>query len=679
MTRTRLPVLVFLAAGASASDVVTAQQVDRRWLAPVSGNWTDNLAWDPVGFPNNAGPLTFRAFIDVGGSPYTVTLDQDITIDEFTIGALGNNNPTLDLTTNNLTVEFDYIHRGGTVRSPTGTGTVTVAGTSFLTGARFEQLDFVSNGVIEFDGPVRCEIVETCIIHNGSRINWSGTGGIRFFGGGELDNGFNSTFEITNDQSMTWDNAGVQPAIFNAGTIVKTTATGTTRFTGVELVNDGTLDVTNGTIRADTVTLAGGNTLDRGTWIVRDNATLSLPNAVIAVNDAAVELRGRGARFTALSNNITDNGPNGTLTIAESHRLFARAGNFTNAGTLTVDGAGSRLSVAGGLGPANFINTGTATANGSGTIDVTGDFTNNGTLTVGLGSDMLVNGTITNFTGGTFTAGIFNLNGRLRSPNLDVSTVEAELNYDDPNPQSGLINTTTGQNALFNLNTIGPAGRLRISNGRNLEVAGNLALAGELTLGQGLLNEPISTFTVPGTLTQTSGVLRFGGGRLNVGELDLQGGSIQGNGTINGRAVVNGVIDPGGSPGLLRILGDLVLMASPRSGLTIEIAGLVPVLEFDHVRVADEMRFEGGSAGTLDIQLLGGFSPVKGDSFRIMAWGSRAGRGEFAQVNFPTLPGGLEFRLIYRDRGLFAAVVPAPAGVAAGAFVLLAASRRRRA
>ncbi|MHB9078475.1 MAG: PEP-CTERM sorting domain-containing protein [Pirellulaceae bacterium] len=109
-------------------------------------------------------------------------------------------------------------------------------------------------------------------------------------------------------------------------------------------------------------------------------------------------------------------------------------------------------------------------------------------------------------------------------------------------------------------------------------------------------------------------------GHLRVALLDLkQGGSLTGNGTINGDVVTNGVITPGQSPGKLTVLGDYQQLADGL--LKIELAGYTFGTEFDLLEV-------GGMAtlgGTLEISLLGGFQPTPTDTFDFLTAGSIEG------------------------------------------------------
>ncbi len=131
-----------------------AGQIDAYWLNAADGTWTTASNWsvDPAlpfnGFPN---PLDrYHAHIDATGSPYTVTLDFDIEIDNLTIdsadvtflhtaGLLGLNGGTLDLRTGH------YLLDGGSLGNMTVTssgGTIGFgAGDHTFDGITFDQID----------------------------------------------------------------------------------------------------------------------------------------------------------------------------------------------------------------------------------------------------------------------------------------------------------------------------------------------------------------------------------------------------------------------------------------------------------------------------------------------------------------------------------------------------------
>ena len=91
---------------------VTQAQIDAWWTNPDGGVWVDGANWstDPD-YPNNGPSETYNATIDLAGNPYTVALDTDITIDNFTLDSAA-------ATLNHLTGTFSVL---GTANLLSGT------------------------------------------------------------------------------------------------------------------------------------------------------------------------------------------------------------------------------------------------------------------------------------------------------------------------------------------------------------------------------------------------------------------------------------------------------------------------------------------------------------------------------------------------------------------------------
>lgn len=139
------------------------------------------------------------------------------------------------------------------------------------------------------------------------------------------------------------------------------------------------------------------------------------------------------------------------------------------------------------------------------------------------------------------------------------------------------------------------------------------------------------------------------------GTLDLAAGTLRGTGNIQAVAagsepkVINrGVLRPGHPTGTLviRASGGFEQTASGEIILGIGAAGR-GFLRFDRTAAALD--------GTLTLELLEGFSPPVGQSFRLLDYSSRT--GEFAQVNLPDPGPDRRFELVYESDGLTARVV----------------------
>ncbi|MCX5654104.1 MAG: PEP-CTERM sorting domain-containing protein, partial [Planctomycetota bacterium] len=147
-------------------------------------------------------------------------------------------------------------------------------------------------------------------------------------------------------------------------------------------------------------------------------------------------------------------------------------------------------------------------------------------------------------------------------------------------------------------------------------------------------------------------------------------GSYNGGTTGTGTVYIEGDLRPGHSPGAVTFEGDLVLGSGAH--LVAELAGTTPAAQYDQVSVGGLAALD----GTLDVVLLGGFSPAYGDTFNLFDFGDFA--GSFDAVNLPALGGGLA----WDASGLYSTgsiqVMPEPATLALVGLGLAASLLRRR-
>ncbi len=89
-------------------------------------------------------------------------------------------------------------------------------------------------------------------------------------------------------------------------------------------------------------------------------------------------------------------------------------------------------------------------------------------------------------------------------------------------------------------------------------------------------------------------------------------GSLNGTGLVSGNVTNAGVLAPGNSPGPLSISGNYSQQAIGE--VNIEIAGTTPGTQYDELVINGTVTL----AGTLNVSLLGGFTPAVGNSFTII-------------------------------------------------------------
>src|SRR5207237_10396017 len=73
-----------------------AADVTSSWMPSANGTWNNAANWNSAFFPNNGnGGFTYSALIGATGSPYTVTLNSSVTVNDLNLTAA---NATLSLT-----------------------------------------------------------------------------------------------------------------------------------------------------------------------------------------------------------------------------------------------------------------------------------------------------------------------------------------------------------------------------------------------------------------------------------------------------------------------------------------------------------------------------------------------------------------------------------------------------
>jgi hypothetical protein len=395
------------------------------------------------------------------------------------------------------------------------------------------------------------------------------------------------------DGVMTLVNSGTinanQPVALtiaaNGGTtntgILEATAGGTLGFSGTTVTNTngiintsgGAISASSSTINGGTVTLAGGSlknsTISGATVTVAGSGNLQLNDGSIVSgtlnNSAAMEIVG-DSYTNALGGTVT-NAASGVIKIDDHAYLTLQSGTYTNAGTISMNSAGStsavtelvigapNVTLSGGgtltmsndvynyiLGAATadtltnqetiqgsgnigdglmgFVNDGTVLANQTTTLTIqpssTG-FTNNGTLQVNAGSTLDITGSaFINFisTTGTLTGGTYDVNGgTLQFTNANIVTNAADITLAGATAE---IISNTNANALANFatNAAGGVFTLGASYG-TFTTGGNFTNNGTLAIGAG------DTFQVAGALSNFAGTTLTGGAYYVAGTLQF--------------------------------------------------------------------------------------------------------------------------------------------------------------
>jgi hypothetical protein len=143
---------------------------------------------------------------------------------------------------------------------------------------------------------------------------------------------------------------------------------------------------------------------------------------------------------------------------------------------------------------------------------------------------------------------------------------------------------------------------------------------------------------------------------------ELDAGALYGSGTLIANAQSSGEVDPGtvGSPGILTITGNYAQTTSVGTGtLNIDLAGTTAGTGFDQLNISGSANL----AGTLNLNLVPGYIPNIGDSFKILTYASYT--GGFSTITGLTFNGGTErFNVQYNPTNVTLVVVTNSSGSA---------------
>jgi len=175
---------------------------------------------------------------------------------------------------------------------------------------------------------------------------------------------------------------------------------------------------------------------------------------------------------------------------------------------------------------------------------------------------------------------------------------------------------------------------IHIRSGATIEFNNRLALRG-------------NTFTKTGSgILAINNKLNFGGGTIQV-----QSGTLAGNGSIGGAVVNAAGVAPGDSPGILTIDGMYDQTASGTLEIELDANGGLPGTDYDRLAISLAATLD----GTIDIQLDAGYTPTIGDAFPGIVTATTL-NGTFATVNNVTINGRQGVAVTYTDTAVDAQI-----------------------
>jgi hypothetical protein len=575
----RALVVSVLALAFSSMLSTVAHATTKTWVGGFSANdWFDGNNWNPVGVPAATDDVIING---------TADLTASATVNNYTQSGALMGVGTLD-------VNGMLTWNGG---SMDGTGATNANG----------GLSMPTAGLKVIRRPLSCN----------SNATWSG-GQTQMGSGGVLTVASGTVFDIQLDSSMQY--LGGAPHIDNAGTFQKSAGTGLTGFgtsiafnnTGLVSVQTGTLEVDGGGTDTGTYNAAGG-TMVFGGGTRNLGASASITGGSVSLGGTLSHAGSYSATTTTFSGSVTFTGSSVTLS------------TVTLLGTLDLSTTGGSVSAV------SWIQSGTLT--GSSTLNVTGMLTWNGGAMDGTGTTNANGGLSMSTSGLKIIRRTLNCNsnatwsaGQMQMGIGGVLTIDSGSVFD--------IQVDSEMQYLGGAPRIDNAGTFQKSAGTGLTAFRNFIALNNA----GLVSAQTGTLEFDGSYTQTGGVTRLDGGALTLfGACNIQGGSVEGSGTLT--ANVNnsgGILSPGLSPGQLAITSGYAQGAS--SAYDVEIGGLTAGTQFDKTVISGAATL----AGTLNISLINSYEPNLGDTFQVMTFASHT--GDFATVTGTSIAPGKFFQ-----------------------------------
>ncbi|HVY69332.1 MAG TPA: hypothetical protein VHH73_05355, partial [Verrucomicrobiae bacterium] len=430
----------------------------------------------------------------------------------------------------------------------TGASTLTVNSGAVLawTGGEMSgigTINVAALGQFNLSGAGDKSLHDGWAIQNNGNMTWAGAGNITGFNGATIQN--NGTFEITNDQLFDFTGAGTQPTLNNAGTLLKSGASGTTT---VEFAfsNSGIINVQVGQL-----SLAGTGAINNGSQFQGSgsvslgssfalNGNVQLDNAVLGSGTFTLNGDLGGVNMTLAGGVLKGTGTLSKQLIWTSGEM-AGPGQLTvlSGATLTLTGAANKQLHGGFIlhnnlsGLIVWQGAGDIWGYDGGSIENEGDFNvqNDQTLDFrdsGVRPTFVNTGHFSKSTATGVTVSEFTWSG---AGTVDIGTGTFRLTQDGTLAGGYFVETgatiefPSGAHSVTGGTEFDGSGQVLV-NGATLSLDGDATLDGKLTFSAGTISGA-HILTVNGLLTWTGGDLS-GVATIEVvggGELDINGSS----------------------------------------------------------------------------------------------------------------------------------------------------------
>lgn len=554
-------------------------------------------------------------------------------------------------------------------------------------------------------------------IESGSSVTVSSADIGRFVGtNGVIDvTGAGSLLSIANDLDV----GGSSPSIAG-GTALMTVNNGATVDVGDQMTIHalGTVTLNGGTLNAGAIVSSGVLNFNAG--------ALNLTNSGLAVESGGLlgsavslsPLKSLGVSGTTTLNGAAtlsiDGGTFSTGALVDNGGFAFNSGTFNLTNDDLVIGSGGLFGGVAQFGLNQEINVSNSATVDSGSVLLlangsfsAGTTTNNGTV--------VLDGFVATLGGGTLTNnGLLTGNGRVTATTDNTATGEVRVSSGDTLGLSGAGNSHSNSGSINLLGgTLDVDGDLTntsagvIAGRGTLIAAGGLNNQGSIALSSGttdvfgdVSNDIGGSIIVSGNGTATffDNVVHNGSEiRVSSGSSAVFFGAVSGAGSYTGSGDLffEGDLNPGNSPGLVSVEGNMSLGNGAYTA--IEIGGLLRGTEYDAFDVGGDLKLGGIlEVFALEVELAAiqaleesVFSLGLGDSFDLFT--AESIYGDFDQVVFAPLREGLTWEtLLIEDAmgttdifrlNVTTSVVPVPAAVwfmGSGLFCLFLAARRKR-
>ncbi len=356
---------------------------------------------------------------------------------------------------------------------------------------------------------------------------------------------------------------------------------------------------------AGTWTLSGSNAYSGGTTfaggVISASSDANLGDLSGPLRFDGGALRVTGSFATTRAGDLLAGG--GAIDVANTDNLFTYAGNITGVGSLTKLGPGKLVL----SGPQSYTGGTTVMA---GTLEgdaesLQGSILNNASLVFSQAIDATFAGNLSG--AGQLLkrgSGALSLTGTITGTGV-VRVDGGALSVSSGGQISGSSGIYVGDTGN---------GRLHVTNGGQVSSGAGVIGNENGASGEVIIDGPASKWTIASDIqvgkTGAAAVNVINGGMLqapniNVGPLGVVGG----DGRLVGNLQNGGLVSPGSSPGALQVEGNYA--QTPAGELLIQVAS---ASSYDQLLITQDATL----AGTLRVNLVGGFTPIAGQTFTLL-------------------------------------------------------------